>query len=163
MKTNIIRAVLFILLFGTFCIIFGFSGQNGTQSSSVSMKITKEITSNIESIQKQDEKTKEKTLHKIEHIIRKLAHFSIYTLVGLILMLICKTYKISDLRSFFTSLIIGIIYASSDEIHQIFIPGRSAMITDVLIDSSGVLLGTLIILGIFKIFQKEQVKRQVGK
>ena len=91
MKLNIIRTILIILLLGTFYIIFGFSSQNSTQSAGISRKITNIITANIKSIQEKDDKAKEEILYKIEHIIRKIAHFSIYTVVGLLLMLLCKT------------------------------------------------------------------------
>ena len=43
------------------------------------------------------------------------------------------------------SLLISFIYACSDEIHQLFIPGRSGQFTDVLIDTSGALIMLLII------------------
>lgn len=38
----------------------------------------------------------------------------------------------------------GMSYAVFDEIHQIFIPGRSCQVKDMLIDSSGVLLAVLL-------------------
>ena len=49
-------------------------------------------------------------------------------------------------------------YAITDEFHQYFIPGRSAEIRDVLIDSSGALTGILfviIVLAIIKIIKKK--------
>ena len=153
MKLNIIRTILIILLLGTFYIIFGFSSQNSTQSAGISRKITNIITANVKSIQEKDDKTKEEILYKIEHIIRKIAHFSIYTVVGLLLMLLCKTYDIKEFDRFSISLIIGIIYASSDEIHQAFVPGRGPMLTDVLIDTSGVVTGIILVICIFKMYK----------
>ncbi len=44
------------------------------------------------------------------------------------------------------SLIIGILYAISDEIHQLFVPGRSGKVTDVIIDSLGILTGIVFFL-----------------
>ena len=46
---------------------------------------------------------------------------------------------------------IGIIYAITDEIHQLFIVGRSGSIIDVLIDSIGIFTGISIFLFINKI------------
>ena len=71
-----------------------------------------------------------------------------------LLMLLCKTYDIKEFDRFSISLIIGIIYASSDEIHQAFVPGRGPMLTDVLIDTSGVTVGILLVIVIFKIYKK---------
>ncbi len=145
MKINIIRAILIILLILTFFQIFRFSNQNGEKSSGISRKITTAVTKNVKKIQELDENKQEEVLGKIEKVIRKLAHFSIYMVVGMLMMLLMSTYKIKQFDRIAISLITGIIYASSDEIHQLFIPGRSAMITDVMIDTLGVLVGILLI------------------
>lgn len=81
MKINVERIILVILLLCTFRIIFGFSGQNGTKSSGISRKITVEITKNIEEINNKQQDEKEEILYKWESVIRKIAHFSIYTVV----------------------------------------------------------------------------------
>ena len=51
-----------------------------------------------------------------------------------------KDFKKTGILSFLFS----IIYASSDEFHQTFVPGRDGNIVDVLIDSSGALVGILV-------------------
>lgn len=145
MKINIKRAILIILLILTFFQIFRFSNQNGEKSSGISRKITTAVTKNVKKIQELDKNKQEEVLGKIEKVIRKLAHFSIYMVVGMLMMLLMSTYKIKQLDRIAISLITGIVYASSDEIHQLFIPGRSAMITDVMIDTLGVLVGILLI------------------
>lgn len=81
MKINIERIALIILLLCTFRIIFGFSSQNAIESSGVSRKITIMITKNIKAIKDKTENEKEKIIHKVESVIRKIAHFSIYTVV----------------------------------------------------------------------------------
>ena len=62
----------------------------------------------------QCEKVKE-ILSKIEKVIRKIAHFSIYTFLGNLLMLLFSTYKIKNINRIYTSLVIGVVYAISDE------------------------------------------------
>ena len=37
------------------------------------------------------------------------------------------------------------VYAATDEFHQLFIPGRSGQVSDVLLDSAGALAGVLIL------------------
>lgn len=81
MKVNIEKIILIILLLCTFRIIFGFSSQNAIESSGVSRKITIMITKNIKAIKDKTENEKEKIIHKVESVIRKIAHFSIYTVV----------------------------------------------------------------------------------
>ena len=121
-KIIILRIFLVIMLLCTFGMIFGFSGQDAKKSSSVSRMVTEAITKNIKSIQEKPEKEKQSILSRIEKIIRKIAHFSIYTIVGFLLMALFETFNIKEIDRFTTSLIIGVVYASSDEIHQCFTP-----------------------------------------
>ena len=144
MKINILRAILIVLLITQMWIIFGFSGQNGDESGSISRKITEEVTKNISSIQNLEKEEKEKVLRKIEHIIRKFAHFSLYTIIGFLLMSLMSTYKIKQKNRIAISTVIGLLYAISDETHQAFIPGRGPLVSDVVIDFSGVMVGMLI-------------------
>ena len=160
MNKNIIRAILIILLIATFVRIFCFSSQDGEESSAVSRKVTTAVTQNVKKIQDMDSKQRELTLDKIEHFIRKIAHFSIFTLVGILMMALMSTYDISKSKQILVSILVGIIYATSDEIHQYFIPGRSAMVTDVLIDTAGVCLGVSIVLMSLQIYIKICKKRQ---
>lgn len=44
-------------------------------------------------------------------------------------------------KKYLISILICIIYATSDEIHQIFVPGRACQIRDILIDSIGSITG----------------------
>lgn len=138
----------------TVTVIFNFSNQNAEKSGELSEKVTKyiiDINPLTKDIQGQH---REIIIYKLESVIRKLAHFSIYTLVGLLLMTLISTYNLKEIDKIGISLIIGVIYASSDEIHQAFIPGRSAQITDVMLDSLGVLLGIFIILFIVEMIRK---------
>lgn len=81
MKKNILRFILIILLIWTFGIIFGFSSQDAQKSGSISEKVTEVLTSRIKFIQEKTELEKEPILARIESIVRKIAHFSIYTVV----------------------------------------------------------------------------------
>lgn len=145
-KTNLLRAFLIICLLGTFFAIFGFSSQDAKESSGLSRQVTNTVTKNVKSIQRLEKSQKEIVLSKIEKIVRKIAHFSIYTLVGILLMALFSTYNMKERNRIILSLVIGIIYASSDELHQRFVSGRSGQITDVMIDSFGVLFGILIVM-----------------
>ncbi len=158
MKKNIERIILLILLLGTMTIIFGFSSQDGKESGNISKKITEQIVKRIPQIQEKEQEEKEIIINRIEKVIRKIAHFSIYTVVGILVMAFISTYQIKEKNRIIISTIIGIIYACSDEIHQSLVPGRSPMITDVMIDTMGVILGILLITTIKLIIQKYQEK-----
>lgn len=159
MKLNIIRMILIIFLIGIFTTIFGFSNQNSEVSGGISKKVTEYIVKFFPSIEKNSEIKKQEIMNKLEKIIRKIAHFSIYTLVGLLLMGLMKTYKIKEIDQVGLSMIIGIIYASTDEIHQAFIPGRSAQLTDVMLDSIGVLTGVFIVMLLLEIIRRIKKNR----
>ena len=103
---------------------------------------------------------KELFLEHIEKIIRKLAHFSIYTVVGLLMMSLMSTYKLKQSKRIWISLIVGVLYASSDEIHQYFVPGRSARVFDVMIDSAGVCLGICIVIFVLWIARKVMERKK---
>ena len=162
MKINIIRAILIILLLGTFFMIFGFSNQNAEKSGGLRTRVTEEVTKNIKPIQNLEKDQKENVLHRIESVIRKIAHFSIYTIVGLLLMSLLSTYPLKENIKIITSLGIGVLYAISDEVHQLFISGRSGQITDVLLDSMGVLLGIFLVLLVIKIITSNLLNKKMN-
>ena len=126
MEKNILRVILLILLIGTFNLIFDFSGQTGEESSGISRKITNLLVNNIKYIQEKPENVKEEIVERIEKVVRKIAHFSIYTVVGILLMSFVSTYPLKDFTRSIISLGAGIIYATSDEIHQSFIPRKKS-------------------------------------
>ena len=71
-----------------------------------------------------------------------------------------ETYKLKELDKLGFSLIIGIVYASSDEIHQCFTPGRGPLLTDVIIDTMGIFLGILLVMLILKLHKIIQDKKE---
>ncbi len=154
MKINILRIILIILLLCTFFVIFGFSSQDGEASGGLSRNITNKILQISNKYNALGQEEKEQIANKTEKIIRKVAHFSIYTVVGLLLMGLLSTYKIKENWRMILSILLGMIYAVSDEIHQSFIPGRTPQITDIYIDTLGVILGILLILLGIKIYEQ---------
>ena len=142
----------------TFVIIFNFSNQGGTESSGLSRKVARIIIDQLPQTKKLNEQAKNEAVEKSQTIIRKGAHLSIYALVGLLMMNLMCTYKISNKNKFLITILVGIIYASSDEIHQSFIPGRTAAFTDVCIDTCGAILGSLIAFGCINCYIKLKKK-----
>ena len=155
---NILRIILIMLLLCTFFIIFGFSSQNGEQSGGISRKISETILKVSSNYNKLEEEEKEIVLYRTESIIRKIAHFSIYTVVGFLLMGLLSTYKLRDKWRMIITIVIGILYAISDEFHQSFSPGRSPKVTDVYIDTLGIIVGALLVILIRMIYKKIKTK-----
>ena len=74
-----------------------------------------------------------------------MAHFTIYTIAGINIYGFINTYNMKKKNKILGALLVGIMYAISDEIHQMFSGERTASPIDVCIDSCGVLFG----IGIF--------------
>jgi len=73
----------------------------------------------------------------INFIIRKTAHFSEYFILTLLIYSVLKEYKINNKKRFIYSIIFCILYACTDEFHQIFVTGRTASMRDCIIDTMG--------------------------
>lgn len=159
MKITIIRIILVILILLNFITTFCFSEQNGVQSGGLSRKVTLTILNVFGDYNEPLSDEQEVQVDNVQHVIRKLAHFTIYTILGLLLMSLAETFEFTNKRRIILSLLIGILYSSLDEFHQSFVPGRTAAVTDVLIDTSGVITGILIIFLGLKIIKNRRNKK----
>ena len=153
-----IRIILSILILINFLTIFGFSEQNGEQSTNLSRNITLDVLNTFGDYNEPLTETQEVQVLNVEHIIRKLAHFTIYTILGILLMCLAVTFDFTNKKRLLLSVLIGFLYASLDEFHQSYTPGRTALVTDVLIDTAGVIVGSLIVLICIKIIQNKRNK-----
>ena len=89
---------------------------------------------------------------KVSLIVRKCAHVSEFFILGILVINLVSKYNVKHI--YFISFIICVLYSSSDEFHQLFVPGRSGQVTDVLIDLIGVVLGLLLVF-LIRCFRKE--------
>lgn len=88
------------------------------------------------------------------HLVRKLAHFCEYLLEGFLLMLCMRVYSRRPLRHITVPMLAGVLTAMADETIQIYSPGRSSQVTDVWLDSAGVLAGilaALLLMGLWRL------------
>lgn len=155
---KILQIILIILIICVFGAIFKFSSQQSEQSEGLSRKISGSIISIEPDNKKLNQQQYENILAKVDCVIRKIAHFSIYTILGIVLISLFITVKLDQDKSIMITVVIGILYAMSDEIHQNFVDGRSPMVTDVMIDTAGVMFGICIILGILRIIKTKKNK-----
>ncbi len=153
-KNLILKRIFFlIMLLIAFYIIFNFSAQNGIESGNLSKKVTTFIVEMFSKVKNMDVNLKLHYIEKLHPIIRKLAHFSIYTLVGFSVMGFMCTFDIKNRFKLVVSILIGITYAITDEFHQSFTPGRGPSVRDVCIDSAGVLTGIFIMIFIILLIE----------
>ena len=133
-KIIISWTLVIILMF----IIFYFSNQESVVSSSTSSGLTKVI---FDSFRLNDVLVFE----NFNGLIRKIAHFSIYGLLGLLLYnAIFNTIKKDFLSILLYAIVFAFVYALTDEFHQLFVAGRSAELRDIFIDTSGGSVGALL-------------------
>lgn len=148
--------ICFLILW--MALIFSFSNQKDIESSSLSdgfidrtvVKIYKVFNENV---------TKEKEneiIEKYTYPIRKLAHYTLYFVLGILAFLVVEDYSINK-KLIIYSLLICFLYACSDEFHQLFVIGRSAQVLDVIIDT----FGSLCSICILYIFKEKKSKKQV--
>lgn len=87
------------------------------------------------------DQAKEKVLKYLVFPVRKCAHLSLYLILGILVISLLREYMVINTKLVLLSLLICFLYACSDEIHQLFVPGRSGEVRDVLIDTLGACLG----------------------
>lgn len=112
-----------------------FSNQKATESSNLSNGIIRNTIGKIFNIDNQEE------LEVYTKPVRKTAHFCIYLVLGL---LVLNCFDIINKKTILYSIIICFLYSITDEFHQTYINGRTGEIPDILIDTIGSSIGTII-------------------
>lgn len=151
MKRIIISIILISMVIGWMALIFSMSAEPADVSTVTSGNTIRKIFNLVyPGFKDMDAAEQEEIIEASQHFVRKAAHFSIYVVLGALVG--CAAYYIISKNKicFPLSVLIGVLYAVSDEIHQLYVPGRSGEVRDVLIDSSGVLLGCFIVFLIYK-------------
>lgn len=84
-------------------------------------------------------------IDQIDIVIRKLAHEAEYAILAVFIWNALGTWERRKMQ-YVVAWLLATVYAASDEFHQLFVPGRLGMLSDVCIDSCGALAGVLLIL-----------------
>lgn len=122
MSITIKRVILLICIVANCVTIFWFSNQNAQISGGSSGRVVSFITQIIPGLRDMEEPERTRIQEEVmQPIVRKLAHFSIYTLLGLLTMTFVKTFKGTTYQKGLVTFLFGFLYASSDEFHQLFI------------------------------------------
>ncbi|WP_407271219.1 VanZ family protein [Radiobacillus sp. PE A8.2] len=116
-------------------IIFYLSAQVADTSNQLSSGITEVIVRLIEKV------STKLDLSNFNFFVRKTAHFTAYMVLGILVIHAMRNSTGITYRSIVISLSICILYAISDELHQMFVPGRGPAVWDVCIDSAGAIVG----------------------
>ncbi len=96
-----------------------------------------------------------------EQLIRKLAHFSEFAAIGVLLLSCAYCFdRQHPIRYAPQALLAALSAALVDETIQLFVEGRAGMIADVWIDLGGAVTGILVMWGIFTLFTRRKWKRK---
>lgn len=135
------KVILWILILGWMTVIFLFSAQNADESSALSQGFLRRfilwfLPDNIST----------DTVDFLEHIVRKCAHMTEYAILSILVSMQLRMYFSlkNQWKYILMAVLFVMIYASTDEFHQLFIGGRSGSVRDVLIDTCGGLIGALL-------------------
>lgn len=79
----------------------------------------------------------------LNRIIRKLAHLTEFTILGGVLYVVLRRYI--EYGTVVKTIGVGIVIASLDEFIQLFSLGRSSQLSDVLIDTVGIIIGISVV------------------
>lgn len=140
--------------------IFGFSSQNAEESSGLSTKAAIAIIRFADDSHIVDVNDKNETefIENLQYPIRKCAHMTEYMIFTLSVLFALFVWGVRNKLLYIEAFAVSVIFASTDEFHQLFVPGRSGMVSDVLIDSTGAAIGLFIVWGVGNIIRKRKVK-----
>ena len=159
MSKNNKSVVWFIITVVWMTVILGFSAQPADVSTDTSLRVGMTIGKmSVPDFSKLSKEEQIDYAKKIEFPVRKMAHATEYAILGCLLTNLCLSLSMK--KASMWSWLMGSAYAATDEFHQLFVPGRSGQITDVMIDSVGCLIGCLVTCLILHLVRKHASFRQ---
>lgn len=155
------RIIKILMLVSWMVVIFSFSNDSGVVSTKKSDGF---IINAIEMVLQRDlsEKEKEQWTTYLVKPVRKGAHLFVYTILGSLLALNISEYCKDKRKMALLALFMSFLYACSDEVHQLFIVGRSGQVSDVLLDMIGAGIGILIVLFVVRMLMKNEQKERIS-
>ena len=163
-KLKIYQILFAALTLAVMVTIFVFSSEDADTSSQTSSSLTKVAVTIIDKNYYHEPPAKQQEIwYQASFIVRKLAHFSIYAVLGFCASVAAGRRRLFTLRSLGT-VVFGFLYALSDEFHQSFSAGRSCEFRDMMIDTGGATLGMLIsvaVMGIVGIIAAKRRKNNI--
>ena len=91
-------------------------------------------------------------LSRLSYVIRKIAHLLEYLILGILVANMIKNHC----KKTYISFLVCVLYAISDEVHQLFVVGRQCQLLDILIDALGSLVGIFAFMIIYKLIRKRR-------
>lgn len=158
---KLFRCLAGILALVWMCVIFAFSAQTKEESSAVSESLSYRMVSSTGHFfhWNLDEEQMREIANTIEYFVRKGAHMTEFAILSILLFVWLGLWEMALFRRSAAAFLTTAVYAASDEFHQLFVAGRSGRISDVLIDSSGALLGVIVFILLGRLIQTIRRRR----
>ncbi len=163
-----------ILTLAIMAAIFSFSAQSGGESGSLSDAVADARFRLRRGFDAMSSEQQAQLIAQMSWPIRKTAHASEYACLAISLVITC--WQIAAWRSEarggaglclrripfvgVTAFALAVLYACSDEIHQLFIDGRAGQVADVLVDASGAAIGCLLTCILIWRFMTRRMRRR---
>ena len=147
---NMKRTIFFVLVISWMILIFWFSSAGHEASSGQSMQAVHGI-------------TRVTGVVLPEVLVRKAAHVFLYFILGILLTLLVRTYRIRWRSVVLWAVGIACAYAATDETHQLLVGGRSGQVSDVLLDTVAACVGVVVIAGGYKLICKLRNNQKYDK
>lgn len=144
------------------CAIFWFSAQPAEESTQMSLGVGYEVGKLfVPGFSQWSAKEQKAFAEKVDYPVRKCAHASEYMILCFLLYFAVSSYPVNRKKSMLLALLLTVFYAMTDEVHQLFVPGRSGRITDVAIDTAGALVSVVLLLSFHALRHKLKQAKQV--
>ena len=172
-KGKILKIISTIFVLVWMITVFIFSSQDGTQTLNTSgafIQVIDSTLNNVESnntnktdtVNTQDNNNKKYNYsQELQTFVRKNAHYFLYTIGGIILSVFFYAFFKENNKIYLFAILTGMFYAMSDEFHQRFVAGRTSRITDIGIDTLGVITGTILVMIFINILKKSRKRKNL--
>lgn len=156
-----IRGIFLAATLSWMIVIFSFSAQPADDSGATSQGVGAFLAEFfVPGYEDWSTQRQEAFVEKIDHPVRKAGHLTEYAVLGTLVTGTVLSFGLRGKRAALTAEGIGVLYAASDEFHQLFVPGRGSQVTDVLIDASGFAVGVAAAFVIFWMICRYRRKKE---
>lgn len=137
------RLILFLLILLNLSAIFFFSHQTGEQSGALSDGISHQLEIRTPDYAEKNQGEKNVMHATFQKFIRRMAHVILFFTLGLLAFLLLAAYPVRW-YTILGGIAFGGMCALGDEVHQLFVPGRTFEWDDILHDMQGYFIGILV-------------------
>ncbi len=145
------KSLILLFLGGWMVLIVWFSAQPAIESKGLSETVVKALVDILTTLLPAAPSAKEQQLlvRHLHGLVRKVAHGFNYFVLGCLAYQAFRFHSRSRKKAWLVAaaMFFCVTFAALDELHQVYVPGRSGELRDVVIDSGGALAGILLCWG----------------